>query len=328
MTVESAHTFDPTIVQGGTYKATPEGVNNGYGIVQWTPGTKLLKYADIAANPTLGGNLTRQLNVLWDQLTNASSPLPEKAAGDALKATTTAEQAAVAFMIGYERPADKSLDARDGRAALANPILVEMTGGTSGTITPLTTTNGTPVTTSSSCPSATSQASASIDTAHMFESSVSIQCAPGTTDAGVQDGYHNGIMVKIRVCAIPNFPCTNEECQELGNGHALVNSRASGAILKMITDAIAARDQAGKSYQINASSTFRTMAHQTALYNAPHSDPVAKPGFSNHQMGLAIDFGFWKNTNTGLYDWLKANASRYGYQQLPSEVWHWSTNGG
>ncbi|WNG61464.1 M15 family metallopeptidase [Archangium gephyra] len=29
----------------------------------------------------------------------------------------------------------------------------------------------------------------------------------------------------------------------------------------------------------------------------------------------------------GGFVWLKANAARYGFINLPSEPWHWSTNG-
>lgn len=58
--------------------------------------------------------------------------------------------------------------------------------------------------------------------------------------------------------------------------------------------------------------------------------PTAPVGKSMHQRGLAIDF-----TNNGLtigkgspvYSWLVANASRYGLKNLPSEPWHWSTDG-
>jgi hypothetical protein len=70
------------------------------------------------------------------------------------------------------------------------------------------------------------------------------------------------------------------------------------------------------------------------IYDKPSwecSPPVARPGFSMHEKGLAIDFT-WKNvslTNQGnaAFDWLVANASRYGFYNLPSEPWHWSVSG-
>jgi LAS superfamily LD-carboxypeptidase LdcB len=63
----------------------------------------------------------------------------------------------------------------------------------------------------------------------------------------------------------------------------------------------------------------------------------APPGYSNHSNGLAIDFGttvggvyYKSNSSTRLewrelwfYLWLKKNAKRFGFKQLPSEEWHW-----
>ena len=46
--------------------------------------------------------------------------------------------------------------------------------------------------------------------------------------------------------------------------------------------------------------------------------------------GLAIDFAAGGGTlsrGSAGYAWLKANAASYGFYNLPSEPWHWSTNG-
>lgn len=56
------------------------------------------------------------------------------------------------------------------------------------------------------------------------------------------------------------------------------------------------------------------------------SPPTARPGTSNHELGLAIDFSGC-TTSTSCYKWLKANANKYGVFNLPSEYWHWSYNG-
>jgi hypothetical protein len=62
------------------------------------------------------------------------------------------------------------------------------------------------------------------------------------------------------------------------------------------------------------------------------SPPTARPGFSMHEVGLAIDFycGAGESINTRrsrCYRWLAGNAGRFGLHNLPSEPWHWSTNG-
>ena len=60
--------------------------------------------------------------------------------------------------------------------------------------------------------------------------------------------------------------------------------------------------------------------------------PTARPGASLHERGLAIDFNdngrsITSRSSRG-YQWLKANAHKYGLFNLPSEPWHWSTTGG
>jgi hypothetical protein len=72
-----------------------------------------------------------------------------------------------------------------------------------------------------------------------------------------------------------------------------------------------------------------------AIYQMPASDcspPTARPGTSQHETGLAIDFtcnggGVISSSSSPCYVWLDANAAGYGLYQLPSELWHFSTTG-
>ncbi|MEM7272129.1 MAG: D-alanyl-D-alanine carboxypeptidase family protein [Actinomycetota bacterium] len=71
-----------------------------------------------------------------------------------------------------------------------------------------------------------------------------------------------------------------------------------------------------------------------AIYQKPSSTcspPTARPGQSQHELGKAIDFTYNGRTigtrSSPGYQWLAANASRYGLYNLPSEPWHWSVNG-
>lgn len=61
------------------------------------------------------------------------------------------------------------------------------------------------------------------------------------------------------------------------------------------------------------------------------SPPVARPGYSMHEQGLAVDFivggDLIRSRSSSGYRWLDANASDYGLYNLPSEPWHWSTTG-
>lgn len=67
--------------------------------------------------------------------------------------------------------------------------------------------------------------------------------------------------------------------------------------------------------------------------------PTAIPGTSRHEQGLAIDFAWeggalcfplgadaCRGTNAA-FDWLDEHAASYGFEVLPSEAWHWSTDG-
>jgi septal ring factor EnvC (AmiA/AmiB activator) len=71
-----------------------------------------------------------------------------------------------------------------------------------------------------------------------------------------------------------------------------------------------------------------------AIYEMPASQcspPTAIPGTSMHEQGLAIDFtcngGGTVSSGDECWNWLQANAVGFGLYNLPSEPWHWSTNG-
>jgi hypothetical protein len=166
----------------------------------------------------------------------------------------------------------------------------------------------------------------------VFKNSTSIACAPGTKDLGLQDGYSGGSPVKIRICAVSNIASSSEESNggfgvKNAAGKLVVNSRVSGAVYAM---AQAAKEDG---VTLAASSGFRTMAHQTSLYEQnPDPTRVARPGYSNHQMGLAIDFAGLSASpgpvpGNAIWDWLARNAATYGYKNYPAEAWHWSVTG-
>jgi hypothetical protein len=73
---------------------------------------------------------------------------------------------------------------------------------------------------------------------------------------------------------------------------------------------------------------------QYAIYEMPSSQcspPTARPGRSQHERGLAIDFTYFGGSistrQSPGYVWLSQNAGAYGFKNLPSEPWHWSTTG-
>lgn len=72
-----------------------------------------------------------------------------------------------------------------------------------------------------------------------------------------------------------------------------------------------------------------------AIYDMPPSQcspPTARPGQSMHEQGLAVDFtcnggGAISSRSSPCFQWLAGNAGSYGFYNLPSEPWHWSSNG-
>ena len=99
-----------------------------------------------------------------------------------------------------------------------------------------------------------------------------------------------------------------------------------------------AADAAGVSL---GGSGYRDPRQQQALRNRNCPDPAASPpsacspptaraGTSMHERGIAIDFTSGSGVLTrgsSAYRWLSSNAGRFGFVNLPSEPWHWSTNG-
>jgi LAS superfamily LD-carboxypeptidase LdcB len=79
-------------------------------------------------------------------------------------------------------------------------------------------------------------------------------------------------------------------------------------------------------------SAFRSMAEQEALYAelvaGSRTTPVAKPGYSNHQNGIAVDIAVQSSQQSPTYQWLAANAGDYGFVNTGAtfnnpEYWHW-----
>ena len=76
-------------------------------------------------------------------------------------------------------------------------------------------------------------------------------------------------------------------------------------------------------------SGFRTYPKQEILYNGfirrlPGFNLAARPGFSNHEDGLAYDFAISAYEGNARYDWLKAHGPAHGFvRTVNKEPWHW-----
>lgn len=108
----------------------------------------------------------------------------------------------------------------------------------------------------------------------------------------------------------------------------------------------AARAQGVVLRPISAGDTYRTLAAQTAAFRAryqrepipgastrtwqgvtwylkPGNAPLASPGGSRHNLGLAVDYA--DTGNPLIWRWMCENAPRYGWslEVMPAEPWHW-----
>ncbi|MXW60430.1 MAG: hypothetical protein F4Z58_01285 [Acidimicrobiaceae bacterium] len=95
----------------------------------------------------------------------------------------------------------------------------------------------------------------------------------------------------------------------------------------------------GSGYRTNARQIELRKEHcgtsEFAIYemsSSACSPPTARPGFSRHEFGLAIDFTYEgrliRSRDTAVYQAIARIAENYGLYNLPSEPWHWSDTGG
>ena len=91
---------------------------------------------------------------------------------------------------------------------------------------------------------------------------------------------------------------------------------------------IAMQEQARRAgVTLRVISGFRTMDQQEELYgcyincNCNNCNLAARPGYSNHQRGHALDLN---TSESGVLSWLNNHADEFGFARtVPSEDWHW-----
>ncbi|MEO6627402.1 MAG: D-alanyl-D-alanine carboxypeptidase family protein [Aquihabitans sp.] len=113
-----------------------------------------------------------------------------------------------------------------------------------------------------------------------------------------------------------------------------VNCQVESQVVAMLNAARAdGVNLSGGGFRSSASQISLRQAHCGSSYYAIYQmsssscrPPTARPGSSQHEIGLAIDFSSCSR-GSACFNWLRANASRFGFYNLPSESWHWSTTG-
>ena len=133
---------------------------------------------------------------------------------------------------------------------------------------------------------------------------VSGASGPAPSSGGTSGlGYVNGVARNISLSAIPNGKTMRTD--------------AAGAYNRMYAAARAA------GVTLTPASGFRTMDQQKYLYSLylqVRGNLAARPGYSNHQGGIAVDI----STTSAVTNWLNNNAARFGFRRtVPSEIWHY-----
>lgn len=117
--------------------------------------------------------------------------------------------------------------------------------------------------------------------------SANVACPEGSTDLGVASGGYRGQRVPIRLCSISGTVCTGSDCRAgdlagMARGEVVLNSLVAPHFIAWL-QAVRAD---GHDPRFNSS--FRSWSTQLSLSG---SSNAARAGWSNHQMGAAVDIG-------------------------------------
>ena len=343
--VESGGTMDPQVVQfsanfpGDRSPELPlaqiEG-RFGYGLAQWTSAGRqrnLIAFAAETGRST--GSLDLQLDFLMRELVGSYEPVYVTLTTPGV----TVAQASEDFLRRFEtpRPFTRSGTEAERQAEIANRLersirIFSEYSGSTGSYS------------GASC-AGTEDGDIAIDL--NAEDTSQVACATGTTvvDASIR-AYNRGEQFVIRTCEYGGYT---------------VNSQLSGPLKGLVDQATAER------IPLSANNSFRSMDEQIGVYNRwcgtagrtptppPYPKPSrsdytscpggAPPGYSNHQMGFAIDFNcsgalipksYSSAQSNQCFTWLQQNAGNYGLFELGRgenrersgyEGWHWSVDG-
>jgi hypothetical protein len=113
-----------------------------------------------------------------------------------------------------------------------------------------------------------------------------------------------------------------------GSLQSLLNAAAADGV-SMCGGGYRSSDAQIATRQANCGSSYYDIYQKPSSQCSP---PTAPPGTSMHERGLAVDFtcnggGVISSRSSPCFVWMSAHASGYGFYNLPSEPWHWSSNG-
>ena len=310
--IERESGFNPFIAQGG---ASTPSVSSGWGLVQWT-GSRHAEIRDavidelgieyyIAApnmqqlpatmsEEDVDAMVLFQLRYIIGELEGV-----EKAAGDHLVSTTTVKEATRSFEAKYERSGVTAIDERIANAqtfydqysgtAAPDPggtAQVPASDESAGTApadvaddsrsdcTGSSITPGSETGSVTPCPSGTPGC---VNITALIQPSASLSCPSGTTDNGTTTAYYRGQGKPIRLCTL-------DGATDLNGRPIVMNATIAPEFVQFWTEAET------QGLDLTITSSYRSHAKQQSLYaNSPGG--AARPGWSNHEFGMAFDIG-------------------------------------
>ena len=105
---------------------------------------------------------------------------------------------------------------------------------------------------------------------------------------------------------------------KLPDNYELDLTTSGAPMAKIIRDSFGEMRTAAREDNITLliASAYRTADEQERLFNELGSSTAARPGYSEHQTGLAIDFsygGLTQEETNKMWEWLAKNAYKYGF---------------
>lgn len=161
----------------------------------------------------------------------------------------------------------------------ARQLMAELAG------VPVTSANGSLTDANLGCSTPTSISVGDLPTQEQLtQTSANVACPEGSTDLGAGTGGYKGSRIPLRLCSITGTVCTGSDCRSgtLGGkarGEVIVNSLVAPHFIKWL-EAVRA-----EGYNPTFSSSFRSWETQASFSGGN----VARVGWSNHQMGAAVD---------------------------------------
>ena len=292
--------FNPFIAEGAN--STPN-LSAGWGLVQWTADRHAAVRDAVIdelgdrfyiAAPAMG-QLPAEISdddvdeMVLFQMRYIISELEgdEKAAGDHLAGTTTVAQATESFESKYERAGVVALDER---IAHAEDLYEQFSGSSapdSGGTEPSP--DPDPVSGTESCAGSSinpgsevgavaecpSEEEGCVNIEALTQPSASLSCPDGTSDHGTTTAYYQGDGIDVRLCKL-------DGATDVGGRPIIMNATIAAEFVAFWDEV------QEEGIDLSLTSTYRSHTKQKQLY-ASSPGGAARPGWSNHEFGMAFD---------------------------------------